>query len=221
MTANPNTTRQTTPSGNAFANPLAVTVTDSSGHPVAGVSVMFTAPTTGASATFPNRVASFTVSTNLNGIATAATLTANSIAGSYTVTATASSVPVVHFGLTNTGASAHTAFFTGEDSLGSGVYYLQFPDSNPFGYYNFPSGTILYHYDMGFEGFIPGSASDIYFYDFASNHWWYTSTSLFPYLYDFTLNAWIYYFPDTQSPGHYTTNPRYFSNLSTGKIFTM
>ena len=59
--------------------------------------------------------------------------------------------------------------------LGSGVYYLQFPDGNPFGYYNFPSSSILYHYDMGFEGFIPGSAADIYLYDFTSNHWWYTS----------------------------------------------
>ena len=35
------------------------------------------------------------------------------------------------------------------------------------------------------------------------------------------LNSWIYYFPNTQSPGHYSTNPRYFSNLTTGVIFTM
>ena len=113
------------------------------------------------------------------------------------------------------------AFFTGEVSLGSGVYYLQFPDGDPFGYYNFPSGSILYHYDMGFEGLVPGSASDVYLYDFMSNDWWYTSNTLFPYLYDFTLNAWIYYIPNTTSPGHYTTNPRYFSNLTTGKIITM
>jgi hypothetical protein len=113
------------------------------------------------------------------------------------------------------------AFFTGEVSLGSGIYYLQFPNGNRFGYYNFPSNSILYHYDMGFEAFIPGSASDIYLYDFTSNHWLYTSSMLFPYLYDFTLNTWIYYFPDTKNPGHYTTNPRSFANLTTGKIFTM
>ena len=47
------------------------------------------------------------------------------------------------------------------------------------------------------------------------------STTLFPYLYDFTLNDWLYYFPDTKNPGHYTTNPRFFSNLTTGKIFSM
>jgi hypothetical protein len=49
-------------------------------------------------------------------------------------------------------------------------------------------------------------------------HWWYSSANLFPYLYDFTLSTFIYYFPD---PGHYTNNPRYFSNLTTGKVFTM
>jgi hypothetical protein len=54
-----------------------------------------------------------------------------------------------------------------------------------------------------------------------SGHWFYSSPSLFPYLYDFTLTAWLYYFPATNNPGHYTTNPRYFSNLLTGKIFTM
>jgi hypothetical protein len=120
-----------------------------------------------------------------------------------------------------TGTSADPAFFAGEVSAGSGVYYLQFPDSQLFGYYTYLSNPILYHYDMGFEAYISGSASDVYLYDFISTHWWYSSSSLFPYLYDFTLNAWIYYFPNTQSPGHYTTNPRDFANLTTGAIFTM
>ena len=39
MTANSNTTPQSAATGSAFANALAVTVTDSGGHPVAGVSV--------------------------------------------------------------------------------------------------------------------------------------------------------------------------------------
>jgi hypothetical protein len=117
--------------------------------------------------------------------------------------------------------AAPAAFFTGQVSLGSGVEYLQFPDGNLFGYYTFVASTIFYHYDMGYEAFVPGSASDIYLYDFTSGHWWYTSNTLFPYLYDFTLNAWIYYFPNTQSAGHYTTDPRYFSNLTTGQILTM
>ena len=112
-------------------------------------------------------------------------------------------------------------FFQYEVSLGSGVYYQQFPDNALFGYYNYASNVILYHYDMGFEAFIPGTAADIYLYDFAAGHWFYTSATLFPDLYDFTLGAWIYYFQDTKNAGHYTTNPRYFSNLTTGMIFTM
>jgi len=82
-------------------------------------------------------------------------------------------------------------FFIGEVSLGSGVYYLQFPNGTVFGYYNFPSFPILYHYDMGFESFVDAMDGNggAYLYDFASEHWFYTSPSLFPYLYDFTLNA--------------------------------
>ncbi len=109
--------------------------------------------------------------------------------------------------------------------------YWQFQDGNPFGYYSVLEGSassqtsIIDHVDMGFEyvqaGSIPGS---LYLYDFASGHWWYTSSSQFPYLYDFTLNTWIYYFPNSSfySPaGHYTTNPRYFANMTTSQIFTM
>jgi len=40
-------------------------------------------------------------------------------------------------------------------------------------------------------------------------------------LYDLTLNSWLYYFPNPNSPGHYTTNPRYFANPVTGVVFTM
>ncbi len=115
-----------------------------------------------------------------------------------------------------------TTFFTGEAYVGSGVYYLQFPNSDVFGYFNVPSGSILYHYDMGFEAVILSNDAQegVYLYDFTSAHWLYTSPSLFPYLYDFTLSSWLYYFPAT-NPGHYTSNPRYFSNLTTGKIIMM
>ena len=142
---------------------------------------------------------------------------ASSSSNSTTVSMTAPQTLTANF----SGGSGHPAFFSGEASLGGGVYYLQFPDSNLFGYYNYPSSSILYHYDLGFEAFIPSTAGQIYFYDFASGHWWYTSSGLFPYLYDFTLNTFIYYFPDPKNAGHYSTNPRYFSNLTTQMIFTM
>ncbi len=117
--------------------------------------------------------------------------------------------------------AAPPAFFTGAVSLGGSVYYLQFPNGNLFGYYNFLNFPILYHYDLGFEAFVDGGNGDAYLYDFATGHWFYTSPSLFPTLYDFSLTSWLYYFPDPNNPGHYTTNPRYFSNLVTGDIFTM
>jgi hypothetical protein len=126
--------------------------------------------------------------------------------------------------ITVAAAQAHPAFFTGETALTGGVYYLQFPgNGNLFGYYNYQGFPWLYHYDLGFEYFIDANdgKGSAYFYDLASQHWFYTSPSLFPQLYDFTLNTWIYYFPSTTNPGHYTTNPRYFSNLATGTIFTM
>ena len=118
-------------------------------------------------------------------------------------------------------ANNHPAFFTGEVLQIDGSYTLQFADGNLFGAYNYLSSSTFHHADLGTEGFFPGTADDIYLYDQTSAHWFYTSAALFPYLYDYTLNAWLYYFPDSNRPGHYTTSPRTFSNLNTGAIFTM
>jgi hypothetical protein len=121
-------------------------------------------------------------------------------------------------------AQAHPAFFTGETALTNGVYYLQFAgDGKLFGYYNYQAFPWLYHYDLGFEYFVDANDGNAgaYLFDLASGHWFYTSPGLFPQLYDFSAGTWLYYFPDTKNPGHYTTNPRYFSNLGTGMIFTM
>jgi hypothetical protein len=119
----------------------------------------------------------------------------------------------------------HPAFFSGEVSLGNGVYYLQFPNGTPFGYYAYLNDPrFIYHFDMGYEYWVDANdgQSGIYFYDFASTHFFYTSPSFpFPYLYDFSLNTVLYYFPDPNLPGHYTTNPRYFYNFATGQIITM
>jgi virginiamycin B lyase len=120
------------------------------------------------------------------------------------------------------------AFFNGEQTVNPVLSYLQFQNGNPFGYHAFLQGSpstmnaYVYHTDLGLEyvqaGSTPGS---LYLYDVASGHWWFSSSSLFPYLYDFTLNSWIYYFPNQQTPGHYTANPRSFANLSTTQIFTL
>ena len=116
------------------------------------------------------------------------------------------------------------AFFTGEKALSNGVYYLTFPNGNYFGYYSFLSDPhYIYHFDLGYEYVFDADDGNggVVFYDFASGHFLYTSPSFgFPYLYDFTLQAFLYYYPDTTSAGHYTTNPRYFYDFSTGKAIT-
>ena len=116
-------------------------------------------------------------------------------------------------------------FFMGEIPLGNGVYYLQFPNGTPFGYYSYLTDPRwIYHFDMGFEYWFDANDghNGIYFYDFMSNHFFYTSPSFpFPYLYDFSLNTVLYYYPDPNRLGHYTTNPRYFYNFATGQIITM
>jgi len=119
----------------------------------------------------------------------------------------------------------HPAFFNGETVLGGGWYYLQFPNGSPFGYYSYLTDQrFIYHFDMGYEYWFDANDghSGIFFYDFMSNHFFYTSPSFpFPYLYDFSLNTVLYYYPDPNRPGHYTTNPRYFYNFATGQIITM
>jgi len=114
----------------------------------------------------------------------------------------------------------HPAFFNGEIALGGGFYYLQFPNGTPFGYYSYlPAQNFIYHIDLGFEYFfdVNDASHGIYFYDFASSSFFYTSPSTFPYLYDFSLNAWLYYLPDASNPGRYSHNPRWFFNFATGQ----
>ena len=68
---------------------LQATVRDTATQPMGGVTVTFTAPTTGASVTFPN---GNTAVTDANGNASV-TVTANATVGPFNVTATAPSVP--------------------------------------------------------------------------------------------------------------------------------
>jgi hypothetical protein len=116
------------------------------------------------------------------------------------------------------------AFFTGQVSVGSGVYYLSFLNGNYFGYYSFLTDPhYIYHFDLGYEYVFDANDgnSGVYFYDFESGDFFYSSPIFpFPYLYDFGLNSVLYYYPDTSSSGHYTSNPRYFFEFATGQIIT-
>jgi hypothetical protein len=118
----------------------------------------------------------------------------------------------------------HPPFFNGETALGGGFYYLQFANGTPFGYYSYLANqNFIYHIDLGFEYLFDANDANngIYFYDFASSSFFYTSPSTFPDLYDFSLNAWLYYLPDVANPGHYTHNPKWFYNFATGQWITL
>jgi len=125
---------------------------------------------------------------------------------------------------TATPVGTHPAFFNGETALGGGFYYLQFANGTPFGYYSYlPDQNFIYHIDLGFEYLFDANDANngIYFYDFASSSFFYTSPTLFPDLYDFSLNAWLYYLPDVNNPGRYTHNPRWFFNFAAGQWITL
>lgn len=122
-------------------------------------------------------------------------------------------------------AAAHASFFAGEAPLSNGVYYLALPNGTPFGYYSYlTDSNYIYHFDLGYEYVVDANDGQggVYFYDFASSHWWYTGRSYpFPYIYDFSLKAFLYYYPDNNNAGHYTTSPRYFYNFTADHIMTM
>ena len=147
-----------------------------------------------------------------------------STAGSYYVTVTNTYGATTSDAVSLAVAGSHPAFFDGEASLGSGVYYLAFSNGDFFGYYAYLSDSnYIYHFDLGYEYVFDAGDSEngVYFYDFGSQDYFYTSPSFpFPYLYDFNLGAVLYYSPNTTSAGHYTTGPRYFYNFNTSAIIT-
>ncbi|MDB5071866.1 MAG: peptidase [Candidatus Eremiobacteraeota bacterium] len=119
--------------------------------------------------------------------------------------------------------AARPSFFNGEAALSNGVYYLAFQNGTPFGYYSYLSDPhYVFHFDLGYQYYFDSTDPNTqYLYDFPSGHFWYTGANLWPYVYDFTLNAFLYYYPDTQNAGHYTTNPRYFYNFGTNQIIRL
>jgi hypothetical protein len=86
----------------AFAAPLKINVKEH-GSIYAGVRIIFSAPLTGQSGTFPNLSTRDTVVTDLTGVATSRSFTANNIIGTYRDTAIlGAAFPSVTFELTNT-----------------------------------------------------------------------------------------------------------------------
>jgi hypothetical protein len=106
LTPVPGSTPQATLVGTAFANPLAVMVTaKNSGEPISGGVIAFTAPSQGASAI----LSATTATIDASGVAQV-DATANSIGGSYSVTASAvASAASAHFDLTNIAQAGFSA----------------------------------------------------------------------------------------------------------------
>jgi hypothetical protein len=111
---------QSTGINTAFATPLAVKVTDSSGNPVSNVTVTFTVnpAANGAGASFAG---GNTAVTNAAGVATASALTANNKAGAYTVTAAATGASSAAFNLTNTPGPAATVKATAGNNQSANI----------------------------------------------------------------------------------------------------
>jgi type II secretory pathway pseudopilin PulG len=141
---------QTAKVSTAFAQPLSVLVTDSSGNPVAGTTVTFTSPNGTKSGTFlatagacvaTGGTASRTCTavTNASGIASSLSFTASTATGTYNVTATASGVTTATFSETNSATGATLAFLTsaqnfttvvGSPTTTSGSIIIQAQDGN-------------------------------------------------------------------------------------------
>ena len=105
-----------------FATPLSATVTDAFGNLVAGVTVTFIAPETGASSNFGDGMIRVTATTNPAGVATSPSFSANCAVGSYTVTASVSGVETpASFLLTNNPGSPASITATGGTPQGTPI----------------------------------------------------------------------------------------------------
>ena len=83
-----------------FGQTLKVRAVDSNGIGISGVTVTFAAPATGASGSFAGGI--LTAITDATGIATSALYSANTVAGSYNISATVAGLTPINFNLTNT-----------------------------------------------------------------------------------------------------------------------
>jgi hypothetical protein len=107
----------------AFTNPLVATVTNG-GNPVSGVSVTFTAPSSGASGLFGTTppAATDTEVTGANGQATSHIFTANStVGGPYNIVASSTGLTSVNFPETNTAGPPATLTATSGGGQTAGV----------------------------------------------------------------------------------------------------
>ncbi len=114
------------------------------------------------------------------------------------------------------------AFFSGQQYMSNDVSYLQFPNGTPFGYCSVMNFPWVYHQDLGLVYFSDAgdATGGVYLKDSVTGVTWYTSPTVWPQMYDLSLRTWLYYYPNTAKPGHYSSAPRTFRNMTNGKNIT-
>ncbi len=118
-------TSQTAIGGKPFPAPLSLLIVDSLQNPVPGVTVTFAAPTSAESVTFADTdTSTTTATTDATGIATSSTMTANSLAGTFTVKGSATGTTIASFTLTNwpVGSQYYSFYLSGQENLLEGSF---------------------------------------------------------------------------------------------------
>ncbi len=155
--------QQTAIINTAFAQPLSVTLTETGGAGLGGVTITFTAPTRGVSIAPPTTV---TQTTNARGMA-AVSVTANSLGGSYVITATASSLSTsLAFSLTNTYVITPIASVNGSITP-STPQMVSYGDTITF---TITPDTGYYIVDVGVDGVSYGPLPSYTFGNVTANH---------------------------------------------------
>jgi hypothetical protein len=133
---------QSTGVGTSFPNPLVVTVSSPYGDPVQGGLVTFTAPASGASASFSGGSGNTTTATIDSNAQAAVSVAANSVPGHYAVTASSQgAASPASFSLANTIAISLT------DAGSSNVYTIRLDPNNPCNLEVDYNGTLIYDGD--------------------------------------------------------------------------
>jgi len=108
-------------SNTTFSTPLKVLVADAVGNPIGGVTVTFNAPTSGAGGSFGGAFTATAIS-DPNGFAIAPIFFANPLAGTYSVTASASGVAgLASFRLTNNASATNGSLSGSVSSAVTGI----------------------------------------------------------------------------------------------------
>ncbi len=120
----PGTTPLSALVGSLFSTPLAAQVVDSSGNPVPAAIVRFSSPLSGPSSFFGTRQDTSVVA-NASGVATAPTMQANMISGTYSDTASVHGATAALFSLTNSSAPIFNFSLTSTNGGRIGTQYTQ------------------------------------------------------------------------------------------------